>query len=211
MNNICGYTADEYIDMIKEFHGNLAPGLLIGGYMVDLAIKNKPDCEFYDIICETATCLPDAIQLLTPCTFGNGWMKVVNVGRFALTLFNKYNGDGVRINLDITKLAEYTEIYNWFMKLKKKDEQNKDELVKQIINAGDEILSMSHVQVKREFIGKHGKTTNGICSVCGEAFPVNNPGQSSCLACIEEKIYESAEKAPHNTITDMQDGNTSAG
>ena len=59
----------------------------------------------FDAICETRNCLPDAVQLLTPCTIGNGWLKVVNVGRFALTLYDKYQGEGVRVYLDPAKVA----------------------------------------------------------------------------------------------------------
>jgi len=62
------YSYKEYIHLVKSFHGNLAPGLIIGGFMVDLAMKNLPPGEFYDAICETTVCLPDSIQLLTPCT-----------------------------------------------------------------------------------------------------------------------------------------------
>jgi formylmethanofuran dehydrogenase subunit E len=32
MKTICGYTIDEYIRIIENFHGHLAPGLLIGDY-----------------------------------------------------------------------------------------------------------------------------------------------------------------------------------
>ncbi len=46
--------------------------------MVDLALKNLPKGEFFDALCETPACLPDAVQLLTPCTVSNGWLKVVN-------------------------------------------------------------------------------------------------------------------------------------
>ena len=34
---ICGHTYDEYIEMIKAFHGHVAPGMVFGGFMVDLA------------------------------------------------------------------------------------------------------------------------------------------------------------------------------
>src|SRR5512145_1834730 len=101
MDSICGRSISEYMRMVEEFHGHLAPGLIIGGFMVDLALKNRPDCEFYDVICETSTCLPDAIQMLTPCTYGNGWLKIVDTGRFALTVFDKYNGNGTRVSLSV--------------------------------------------------------------------------------------------------------------
>ena len=88
--NICTYSYEEYLHLVKSFHGNLAPGLLIGGFMVDLAMKHLPEGEFFDAVCETPVCLPDAVQILTPCTIGNGWLSIVPFGKFAVTLYEKY-------------------------------------------------------------------------------------------------------------------------
>ncbi len=147
METICGCSIDEYVIKVKEFHGHLAPGLLIGGFMVDTAMRNLPPGEFFDVLCETAACLPDAAQILTPCTYGNGWLKVVNVGRFALTLFEKTGGEGVRVYLDAGKLDEYAEIKNWFLKLTPKREQDGDRLIREIAEAGSRILGVTRVQV----------------------------------------------------------------
>jgi formylmethanofuran dehydrogenase subunit E len=76
MTMICGLSADEYLARVRKFHGNPAPGLLIGGFMVDMAMRERPEGEFFDVLCETSVCLPDAVQLLTPCTYGNGWLVV---------------------------------------------------------------------------------------------------------------------------------------
>jgi formylmethanofuran dehydrogenase subunit E len=46
---------------VKSFHGHLAPGLIIGGFMVDLAMKNLPEGEIFDAVCKTTVCRP------TPC------------------------------------------------------------------------------------------------------------------------------------------------
>lgn len=102
--NICTYSFEEYLHLVKSFHGHLAPGLIIGGFMVDLAMKNLPEGEFFDAVCETPVCLPDAVQVLTPCTIGNGWLSIVHFGRFAVTLYEKYTGAGVRVYLDTEKL-----------------------------------------------------------------------------------------------------------
>jgi formylmethanofuran dehydrogenase subunit E len=63
--------------------------------MVDLALSILPRGILFDAIAETGHCLPDAIQLLTPCTVGNGWLKVRDLGRFALALYDKQSGEGV--------------------------------------------------------------------------------------------------------------------
>ncbi len=101
------YTFEEFVEVVRSFHGFEAVGILIGGFMVDEACRLLPQGRIFDALCETPKCLPDAIQLLTPCTIGNGWLTVVNVGRYALTLYDKETGDGVRVFLDPAKLAQF--------------------------------------------------------------------------------------------------------
>jgi len=141
--------------MLTKFHGNLAPGPLIGGFMVDAAVKRMTEYEFFDAICESASCLPDAIQILTPCTVGNGWLKIVNMGHFAITLYDKRSGDGIRVSMDVSKLDQYPEIRNWFMRLSSKQEQDKDALISEIHAAGYGIFSIKPVTVSPGLRGKH--------------------------------------------------------
>src|SRR5208337_4410957 len=92
--DILSHTFEEYAAMVESFHGYAAPGVLIGGFMVDLAYRSLPSNGLYNVICETAKCLPDAVQLLTPCSIGNRWLKIINVGRYALTFYDKHKGPG---------------------------------------------------------------------------------------------------------------------
>ena len=78
--------------------------------MVDLAMEQIPKSVLFDTICETSSCLPDSVQLLTPCTVGNGWLRIINLGRYAISLYDKYKGKGVRIYLDPKKLQGLDEI-----------------------------------------------------------------------------------------------------
>ena len=143
--NIGSYSFDEFLQLVKSFHGYAAPGVVIGGIMVEVARRQLPAEVLFDAICETRNCLPDAIQLLTPCTIGNGWLKVVNVGRFALTLYDKYEGEGVRVFLDPAKTADWPEINAWYLKLKPKKDQDSDRLLDEIREAGPEILGWQRV------------------------------------------------------------------
>jgi formylmethanofuran dehydrogenase subunit E len=178
---IGSYSYDEYVNLVKSFHGNLAPGLVIGGFIVDLALKNLPEGEFFDAICETSVCLPDAVQLLTPCTIGNGWLKIFDVGRFAVTLYEKEKGEGVRVYLDTQKLAAWPEFNAWYFKLKPKKEQNFDELMRQIKEAGDSVLSLQRVRVKPEYTVRRKLGKTAVCPSCGEAYPLRDG--SPCLVC----------------------------
>lgn len=185
--NICTYSYKEYLHLVKSFHGSLAPGLIIGGFIVDLAMKNLPEGEFFDAVCETPVCLPDAVQILTPCTIGNGWLSIVNFGKFAVTLYEKYSGKGVRVYLDTKKLEAWPEIHDWYLKKKKKSEQDPDLLLAQIKKAGHGLLSIQHVQVEAEKIRRKKMGPVGVCPVCGEAYPLRDGER--CRNCSGESPY----------------------
>ncbi len=189
--NIGTYTYEEYVHVVESFHGQLAPGLVIGGFLVDLALKNLPAGDLFDAICETPVCLPDAVQLLTPCTIGNGWVKIVDTGRFAVTLYAKESGKGVRVYLDTAKLKAWPEIYSWFFKLKTKKEQDKDLLFAQILEAGPQILSIQPVQVRPEYLAPRKLGPTAVCPACGEGYPRKHG--ETCLACQGRSPYTAPE------------------
>jgi formylmethanofuran dehydrogenase subunit E len=181
-NKMTSISMEEYLRLVKEFHGSVAPGLIIGGFMVDLALKNLPKGEFFDAISETKTCLPDAIQLLTPCTFGNGWLKVMDFSRYALSLYDKSTGEGIRVYIDSSKLEQWPEIKNWFYNLKTKKEQNYQLLVDQIMEAGPGLCSIKKIKLRAELLAakKYGSRVVN-CEKCGEAFKTK--GGPVCPAC----------------------------
>ena len=187
MIRIGTYSYEEYINLVKSFHGNLAPGLVIGGFMVDLAMKNLPAGEYFDAICETPVCLPDAVQLLTPCTLGNGWLRVLNFGRFALAMYEYSTGEGVRIFLDAAKLDSWSEIKGWFFKQKQKKEQNQELLLEQIKQAGTGILSLQTIRVDPGRLRRVKMGAVEICPVCREAYPLKDGDR--CRACQGESPY----------------------
>lgn len=84
--NIGNYTFNEFRQLAENFHGYAAPGLLVGGYMVEKARKELPKGTLFEAVVESAKCLPDAVQLLTPCSIGNQRLKILNLGRYALSL-----------------------------------------------------------------------------------------------------------------------------
>ena len=191
--NICTYSYEEYLHLVKSFHGNLAPGLIVGGFMVDLAMKNLPEGQFFDAVCETPVCLPDAVQILTPCTIGNGWLSIVPFGKFAVTLYEKYSGKGVRVYLDMEKLKAWPDVQDWYLKKKKKSEQNSDVLLAQIKEAGHRLLSLQSVQVEPEKIRRKKLGPVEICPVCGEAYPTGDGDK--CRSCQGETPYKDVAEA----------------
>ncbi|MDD5225296.1 MAG: formylmethanofuran dehydrogenase subunit E family protein [bacterium] len=192
--NFGQHSQEEYFRMAESFHGRVAPGLIIGGIMITMAQERVPKDSLYDVICETSYCLPDAAQLLTPCTIGNGWLRVVDLGRFALTLYDKQSGDGIRVFLDKGKIDKYDEIKNWFLKLKPKKEQDSNQLLEQILDAGREIYSINKVRVQPQLLSKRSKGSIAICAACGEAYPAKHG--ATCLACQGQSPYLTAGKNP---------------
>jgi len=179
--NIDSYSFDEYLKKVKSFHGSIAPGMAIGGYMVTLAKGNLPKGELFDVICETGHCLPDAVQLLTPCTIGNGWLKIVDIGRYALAFYEKYGGAGVRVFLDTEKLKEWSEVQSWFFRLKPKKEQDTEKLLDQIREAGTALFGLKRVTVHPNFLERKHKSAIVICPKCREPYPADDG--DICRAC----------------------------
>ncbi len=189
---ITDYSLDEYLHMVKSFHGSVAPGMVIGGFMVDLALKNLPKGEFFDAICETRACLPDAIQLLTPCTIGNGWLKIMDFGRYALSMFEKWEGEGIRVFIDSSKIKAWPEINSWFFKLKPKKEQDYQLLLDQIVDAGPRLCSLQKIKIRSKLLNPklHGDRI-ASCPLCGEAY--RSKGGAICPACQGETPYRLSE------------------
>ena len=188
---IGSYTYDEYLEAVRRFHGTVAPGVVLGGFMVDLALGNLPEGEFFDALCETRACLPDAIQLLTPCTTGNGWLKVVDLGRYALALYDKASGRGVRVYVDASKMEGWPGLKSWYFKLKPKKQQDSVRLLEEIKTAGAGVCSLQAVQLDPEFIKVRRRKGFKICMVCGEAYPVTDG--SICRGCQGEAPYVAME------------------
>jgi formylmethanofuran dehydrogenase subunit E len=184
---IRSYTYERYVEMVKEFHGYDAPGVVIGGFMVDLAYRNLSEEGLFDVLCETPKCLPDAVQLLTPCTIGNGWLTIVNVGRYALTLYDKRTGLGVRVFIDPALLEDWPEIKGWFMKLTPKGEQDEKRLLEEIRKAGDTIMNVMRVRVGKRILEKARRGGFTICPRCGEAYPAADG--PSCLGCADDTLF----------------------
>ncbi len=187
------YTYDEFFDRVKRFHGHVAPGVVMGGFMVDLALKNLPEGEFFDALCETRACLPDAVQLLTPCTIGNGWLKVINMGRYALTLYEKFGGKGVRVYVDAPKTDAWPELKSWYFKSKEKKEQNFERLMSEIREAGAGVCSLQRVQMDHRFMEVKHRNGFRVCVLCGEAYPSGDG--AICRGCQGDAPYVAVDSA----------------
>lgn len=187
MSKIGPYTFEEFKQKAAEFHGYPAPGLLLGGYMTAMAQRHLPEGTLFEALVESKKCLPDAVQLLTLCSTGNGWMKVLDLGRYALSLYDKYTGEGVRVYVDPEKMRAYPELAAWFMKLKPKRDQDSDLLLREIEEAGENVCSLVPVRMHARLLG-HGHSDGvALCPRCGESFP--SAGGLICRGCQGEAPF----------------------
>lgn len=183
------FSFDQYLEQVESFHGHLAPGLVLGGKMVDIARRLIPEGILFDAIVETGNCLPDAVQLLTPCTVGNGWLKILPLVRFALCLYDKTTGKGIRVALDPARLKAWPAIDTWFFKRKAKVQQNTSKLIAEILRADENIYRIQKVFIREPVRKKHGLGPKALCPACGESYPVAHG--PVCLACQGESPYQS--------------------
>jgi formylmethanofuran dehydrogenase subunit E len=178
------YTVSAFKELAVEFHGYAAPGLLIGGYMTAAAMAALSPGILFEALVETYNCLPDAVQLLTPCSTGNKRLHIANYGKTALSLFDKYDGRGVRARVDPGLLGPWPEIRAWIMKEKCKEEQDGALLERQIAEAGTTVVTLRPVTVDLSLLNRKSDGPLAVCPRCGESFPAAHG--ALCRYCAED-------------------------
>lgn len=185
---LCDMNYEDFLIRMEEFHGYRSPGMLIGAYMLDLALKRLGPTQYLNVVSETVVCLPDAIQLLTPCTYGNGFLQVLDWGKFALTAYERQTLAGVRVGLDNEVLPGYPLIRGWFERTgRPKQKPPFEELAGEIGAAVAKILVGRAVQLKK-LLKDSRPVPTGRCPQCGESYALRlGP---SCPACAGKSYYE---------------------
>ncbi len=183
----------QQIIRLSEFHTYPAPGVLIGAFMVDFALELlgvTPDRKLYGV-CETPKCLPDALQVMARCTTGNNRLRVVPIGKFAITLnapTESETTEAVRVYVDLEKLKQYPTIDVWYANSPAYDKHiMKERLQDEIFRAGRNILSSERVRVA---VKKKQKWTSVTCPCCGETVPDYLIEGDHCGACGSMKYYK---------------------
>jgi len=178
---------------LSEFHTYPAPGVLIGAFMVEYALELlgvTPDKKLYGV-CETPKCLPDALQVMAHCTTGNNRLRIVPIGKFAITLntaSDDQETEAVRVYVDLEKLKKYPVIDIWYANSPVYDKHTmKGKLQDEIFRAGRNILSSERVRVA---VNKKKKWASVTCPGCGETVPDYLIEGDHCGACGSMKYYK---------------------
>ena len=183
---VCGKPLQDFLSTIESFHGWKAPGLVLGGFMVDLAQEMMEPGVEADAIVETRHCLPDAIQIFTPCTIGNGWLKILDWDKFAISLYDRNERNGYRVWLDLEKMRSFPNLFNWYMRLAPKKDLPLEVLLETILDARRSVLSCRPILVTH-YHQRQKKGQIEVCPGCGEAYPALQGPE--CTACQGKGYY----------------------
>jgi formylmethanofuran dehydrogenase subunit E len=119
---------------------------------------------------------------------------------YALSLFDKYTGEGVRVYLDARKQSRWEDVADWYLKRKPKPEQNSERILKQIRAAGDRMVAVEPVLVQDDFLIKRSKGSIRFCPLCREAYPERHG--ELCRRCRGDSPYREWEgRRPEARIT----------
>jgi formylmethanofuran dehydrogenase subunit E len=183
----------EYIRRCVSFHGFAPPGLLIGVFMVDLALEKlgaSPNEKLY-AVAETPKCAPDAVQVVTSATMGNSRLRIIETGKFSITLnrgSTEERADGIRVYVDATKIRRYPTLDLWYTndpRYKSVDE--KDRVYDEILQAGRSILSWERVKVS---VPQKAVWQAVQCPVCKEMVPDYLVEDGVCISCAGASYYD---------------------
>jgi formylmethanofuran dehydrogenase subunit E len=189
--SVAGVCKTDFLMAIENFHGRQAPGLVLGGLMVDLGIELLGSFSDPAAVVESQCYLPDAVQVLTPCTIGNGRLVILDWGKMALCLYDKKKLAGYRIWLDLKKTRLIPGIYDWQMRLLHEKVQRDDPVIKDILSAGRSILSWRAVPITQP-LRDRTKNPLAVCPRCDEAYP--EVQGDKCLSCQGQTYFELPEE-----------------
>ena len=187
-HKICDVIFSDFLVQMEEFHGYRSPGILVGGLMLDVALREMKPTPYLNVVTETVVCLPDAVQLLTPCTFGNGFLQVLDWGKFALACYDRDSLSGIRVWLNPDSLENYPLIRQWFQRSPHSDQKPPfEELSSEIFNAKDDLLDYRSV-ILHKSLKDSKRVPTGRCKECGEFYPLRHG--TLCPACQGQAYYD---------------------
>ena len=178
---ICGTDYDQFIIDMEAFHGARAPGIVVGGLMLEAALETVGETPDLAVVVETYNCLPDAVQMLTSCTIGNGGLKIYDWGKFALSAYNRASLTGVRAWIVADTVAKWPMIDRWFNPPKDRTGPPAfDDLARELIRARADLIAIREIRIAADEEEKKKKKT-GICPDCGESYFLKCGAK--CSAC----------------------------
>ncbi|NCB37983.1 MAG: hypothetical protein EOM80_04365 [Erysipelotrichia bacterium] len=182
----------EWYEKAIDFHKKRAPGLLIAAVMIDICRSRLGEVkDQLNAICESISCLCDVVQLMTGCTIGNRYLTIyAELGRFAVTLYDRADGRGIRAFIDLDKISatDTPELYRFFYRTRSAEVKaggiarlkSGEQVVREFLCVRDQVIGIQHVWVEK--FGKPQKPSAARCPKCRESFLQINT-TSECAMC----------------------------
>jgi formylmethanofuran dehydrogenase subunit E len=183
---VAGLDTDEFLSRAELLHGHISPGVVAGGFLVQAAGELHPPGEYVNAVAESVVCLPDAVQILTPCSLGNGYLQVLDWGKFAVTLYDRQSLAGARAWLDPELVAGFPVIAGWYLRPQNGVKVDKEVVVRELLAHGPELVRSSPVELDAA-LKPTAKVPTGPCPECGETYPLRQG--RACLACQGQAYY----------------------
>ncbi len=185
-NLICGVPREDYLIRLEEFHGHISPGTVMGGFLADAAWRILGEAPYLNVVVETLVCLPDSVQALTPCTLGNGYLQLLDWGKFALTMYDRMSLAGARAWLSAEGIEEFPLVADWYLRRPGAAKVEKIEVVKEIMAGGHRLVRAKAVTM-RTVLKDTEHVPTMACPACGEYYPTRQGGL--CPACAGQAYY----------------------
>jgi formylmethanofuran dehydrogenase subunit E len=177
---------DYFVNKVNDFHGHICTGIVLGTRMTLAAMRyleldphQSKEKRHIIVYAEIDRCMTDAVIVITGCSPGRRSLKLVDYGKFAMTLINQDTGKAVR--------ASVKENFT--------GQQDMEETKRIIAGIPDErLVALQDVQVtipKFDLPGFPQKTAE--CSVCGERImdgrDIDRDGVILCRGCADGTYY----------------------
>jgi len=195
----------------QTIHGHLCPGLAFGvkagHYAMTYLNQESTGMEEVVAIVECNNCFSDGIQVVTGCTFGNNALVFRDLGKTAVTVALRGNGQGLRLvvrpEYRDEMFARYPAAGPLFEKVIVQRNATPEEehhlhhiwpamAIKELARPLEESLLIQEVSVKLPAYARIFPSV--VCSQCGES--VMEPrirlvkGQPTCLPCAGAEYAE---------------------
>lgn len=184
---------DRITEEVFRFHTKRAPGIPIGVAMVDLARELLgPITGRLNVVSESQACLSDVVQVMTGCTIGNRYLRILkDLGRYALTLYERETGLGVRVFVDFGKIdpVRTPELHKFFLRERGEAVERGGEARA----ASGRLIMAEFKAIKRDLFGhqrvrilqtgKPAMLPARICPSCHESYLQRDENHGQCDVC----------------------------
>ena len=175
------------VEKAVKFHGHFCPGLAFGIIASEIALDyfeaERAEDEEIVAVVENDSCMVDAIQSLTGCTFGKGNFIFKDYGKMAVSFYSRKRKKAIRIALKPGARALLGTKY-------------KTERARGILGLGPSIFNVREIRYKELPMAERRPSI--ICYGCGEEVMgtriKNYRKKKLCIPCYLKVVKPSKRK-----------------